>query len=164
MYVCQHAQKFCISCSSLDQLAPATLLQLATYEHSVTHRHLQEGNIVMTLARAQPLQPDADIPSIRSCFQPNGTKPFDLKDVLLDHGHPPALRHDYTYSSTQQDQLPATLVLSFDILRLSMLENVCASWSGPLSATIYLPLVAGSPDNTQTTEDTIDLLTKLGSR
>lgn len=104
-----------------------------------------------------------------ACFESDAdrnhdAKPFELSDVMSDKGKAPALIHQYTVDSEQRDLLPATLVLSFDISRLSMLENVCASWPGPIIAAVYLPLVAGNASNAQTVKNTQVLLSELGSR
>ena len=104
-----------------------------------------------------------------TCFQSdtNSTheaKPFELVDIMADKGKAPILRHQYKVDSQQTNLMPATLVLSFDISRMSMLENVCASWPGPISAAVYLPLVAGNASNAQTVKDTQVLLSELASR
>ena len=123
---------------------------------------VQDVTSTFTSEVASPYAPDADN---LACFQSHSNaKPFGLADVLADKLRAPVLTHESTYNSIQREQLPATLVLSFDISRLSMLESVCASWSGPLSAAVYLPLVAGNDSNAQVIQDTQAHLSELGSR
>ena len=112
-----------------------------------------------------PVLSDTSLACFRSdTASTHEAKPFEVVDTMADKGKAPVLRHEYTFDCQQRARLPATLVLSFDILRLGMLENVCASWPGPISAAVYLPLVAGNVSNAQTVKDTQALLSELGSR
>ena len=122
----------------------------------VTESEAPDPNAVLSDTSLACFQTDTD-----STYE---AKPFEVVDTMADKGKAPVLRREYTFDCQQTARLPATLVLSFDISRLSMLENVCASWPGPISAAVYLPLVAGNASNAQTTKNTQALLSELGSR
>ena len=69
------------------------------------------------------------------------------------------------YESRLKPQLPATLVLGFTRQRMTeMIDNVCLSWPGPISAAVYLPLMVGSPDNQEKIAEATAYLTTLGER
>ena len=69
------------------------------------------------------------------------------------------------YNSRLNPRLPATLVLGFTKQRLTdMIDNVCLSWPGPISAAVYLPLMVESPDNEEKIAEAATYLTTLGER
>mmetsp|Transcript_20495 Transcript_20495/g.61687 ORF Transcript_20495/g.61687 Transcript_20495/m.61687 type:complete len:429 (+) Transcript_20495:417-1703(+) len=79
----------------------------------------------------------------RACLEPTDADKPMTKEQFLQQA-PARLRLEHIRLSPLESGVGVTVVIAYDARRLSMLDGVCATWGGHISAAVYL----GPVDNT----------------
>lgn len=98
-----------------------------------------------SVTSASLLQPvtHAEVRSIdwKACLEPKSADQPMTKEQFLQE-EPARLRLEHLRLSTLASPVGATVVVAYDAARLSMLDGVCSTWGGHISAAVY-----GGPRN-----------------
>lgn len=102
------------SCQKADSFAVASISSLV---HAATHMEARKINW-------------------KACLEPEAADFPMTKEQFLQE-EPPRLRLEHIRFSSLKSPVGATVVLAYDAARLSMLDGVCSTWGGHISAAVY---------------------------